>query len=78
METRVIGETNNGEKIVERFERIHTRKIDRAVARHNMKKHGYRPVAKREYHKIPNVTGRGYQTTREQGYFSLNWREAAK
>lgn len=75
IETHVIGYTESGNKIVEKFERIHSRKIDRKVARHVMKKRGFRKVAKRDYSKVPNVNGKGYQTTRNQGYFSLNWKE---
>lgn len=75
IDTRVIGHTNNGEKIVERLERIHTRKIDRRVARYVMKRRGYKKVAKKDYSKTPNVNGKGYQVTRNSGYFSLNWKE---
>lgn len=78
METNVIGYTNNGEKIVERLERVHTRKIDRRVAKYNMlRKRGYRKIAKRSYNKSTNMSGKGQQITREQGYFSLNWKEHA-
>lgn len=44
--------------------RVHTRKIDRGVAQHNMKKAGMVSINKK------NGSG--------QSYFSLNWREAAQ
>lgn len=75
IESHVIGTTESGDKIVEKLERVHTRKIDRRVARYVMKRRGYKKVAKRSYTKVPNVNGKGYQTTRNQGYFSLNWKE---
>ena len=77
IETHIIGYAENNNKIVEKLERVHTRKIDRKVARYVMKKRGYKKVAKKDYSKMPHINGKGYAITRNQGYFSLNWKENA-
>ena len=74
IEYHVIGHTANNEQIIERLERVSTRKIDRAVARYNMKRKGYTHVAKRSYSKSAGVSGNEVKK-RDKGYFSLNWKE---
>ena len=77
IESHVIGVNDSGDKIIEKLERIHTRKIDRKVARYVMKRRGYKKVAKKDYSKMPHINGKGYAITRNHGYFSLNWKENA-
>lgn len=49
--------------------RVHTREIDRGVARRQMKLIGMRRVAKHDHH------GRGWQLVYDRSYFANHWRE---
>lgn len=53
------------------FERVHTRKLDRAVAHARMKKADLKHVNKHDYY------GPMWERTRVGSYFSTHWREVA-
>lgn len=44
--TRVIKKLDNGSTVIEKTERIHTRKIDRNVIKYNMRAQGVKQICK--------------------------------
>lgn len=55
--------------------RVHTRKLDRAIARANMKKQGFNQVAKHDLRQSYTIGGKRGETIRTKSYFAENWRE---
>ena len=63
------GLTKDSNKIVEKWEMIHTRKIDRMVLKSRMKKKGIRQMSKHGY------SGSGYKKSVTPSWFAEHWRE---
>lgn len=55
--------------------RVHTRELDRKIARKSMKKHGLHRVAKHGYNHGLALSGKPGETTRTDSYFANHWRE---
>lgn len=63
-------------KNIREHERVHTRKIDRAVAHAKMKKEGIAHPNKSEHMRYQTFTG-ATMTKVEPSYFAKNWRAYA-
>ena len=57
--------------------RIHTRELDRAIARKNMKKQKLTDVMKHSYSHGFTLSGKEGEITRNGSWFSEHWREYA-
>ena len=55
--------------------RVHTRKLDRAIARENMKKAGISQVAKHDLRQAYTLNGKRGETIRTDSYFAQHWRD---
>lgn len=56
-------------------ERIHTRELDRKIARERMKKLGVQHPAKHSYSHGLSLSGKDGAITRHESYFSEHWRD---
>lgn len=66
MRQHTIKVLDNGNKVVEITEQIHTRKLDRAAAKYLMRRKGFSRICSN------NRSGRD---KRKDSYFSQHWRE---
>ena len=55
--------------------RVHTRRLDRATARANMKKAGISQVAKHDLRQSYTLNGKRGEIIRTDSYFAKNWRD---
>ena len=62
---------DDGRKVQEVLERVHTRKIDRKIAQNRMKKKGLSKINRKER------SGSGHKIIVEPSYFGRNWRNYA-
>lgn len=69
MREHTVKVLDNGNKVVEITEQVHTRKLDRAAAKYLMKRKG---ITKLCHH---GHSGDGHRRSRNNSYFSQHWRE---
>lgn len=74
IESHTLGHTPWGDKIVEKLETIHTRKINRMVLRNRVRRNqGLGSVPNRAFRH--RVTGNSDKKTREPSWFAEKWKE---
>lgn len=57
--------------------RLHTRKLDRAIARNRMKEAGISSPAKHDLIQTYNINGKKGEITRTNSFFAEHWKEYA-
>lgn len=58
--------------------RVHTRELDRKIARNNMKKLGLHQVAKHSYTHGMTLSGKQGETIRHDSFFAEKWHKYAE
>lgn len=80
MENRTIStikKLENGSRVVSVQERVHTRKIDRRVLKHNMKLQGIRKICHQGRSSVRSGVGRGILESNKRGesHFASVWKK---
>lgn len=75
--TRTIKKLEDGSKVVEVLERIHTRKIDRAVVRNNMRQQGLTRICAQGRSNLRSGVGKGLLESNKRGesHFASVWKK---